>query len=105
MAVFAAGSEVLVRNYDHQLDADETIRNAESRLGSVDYHLIRNNCEHFAAWCCTGRAVSGQVRRWLLATQGTLATLVATQPMGIHIALLETVSASLYALARPGRYS
>ena len=74
--------------HDAQLGAEETIRNAESRMGSAGYHLVRNNCEHFAAWCCTGRAASSQVRRWMLAAQGTVASLVAVQSLGAHLALL-----------------
>lgn len=100
---FASGSHVRVRTYKHRLTADETIRNAESRLGSVGYHLVRNNCEHFAAWSSTGRAASIQVRRWMLATQGTMASLVAAQSLGPHMALLGPVGAGLYALARPSR--
>lgn len=100
---FAAGSAVKVRPYGRRLSEDETIRNAESRLGSVGYHLVRNNCEHFAAWCCTGRAVSSQVRGWMLATQGTAASLVAAQSFGAHVAIVSTISAGLYALARPLR--
>lgn len=100
---FAAGSQVRVRSYEWRLSADETIRNAESRIGSVGYHLVRNNCEHFATWCCTGRAASSQVRRWVLATQGAVASLLASQALGAHIAILGTVGAGLYALARPLR--
>lgn len=33
---------------------------ARSRLGESRYHLLRNNCEHLAHWCITGRAVSRQ---------------------------------------------
>ena len=55
---FAAGSDIQVRAYEHRLTAEETIRNAESRLGSAGYHLVRNNCEHFAVWSSTGRAAS-----------------------------------------------
>ncbi|MGI8900785.1 MAG: lecithin retinol acyltransferase family protein [Nocardioides sp.] len=94
LAQFAAGSTVKVRSYKRRLGSDETIRNAESRLGSVGYHLVRNNCEHFAAWCSTGRAASIQVRRWVLATQGTIASLVAAQSMGAHLAILGTVGAA-----------
>jgi hypothetical protein len=101
--VFTSGSEVRVRTYDRRLTAEETIRNAESRIGSVGYHLVRNNCEHLAAWCCTGRSVSSQVRRWLLATQGALASVVAAQTTGVHLVLLGTFGAGLYALARPLR--
>lgn len=102
-AHFAAGGQVKVRDYVHRLSADETIRHAESRVGSVGYHLVRNNCEHFAAWCCTGRAVSSQVRRWAVATQGTLAGLLAFQAVGLHLALAGTLGAGLYALFRPRR--
>jgi hypothetical protein len=98
---FAAGSQVQVRIHDERLHAEDAIRNAESRLGSVDYHLVRNNCEHFAAWCCTGRAASSQVRRWMLGAQGTIASLLATQGMGVHAVVLGTAGAGVYALARP----
>lgn len=102
--VFAVGSEVRVRCYDRRLTADETIRNAESRIGSVGYHLVKNNCEHLAAWCCTGRPASIQVRRWLLASQGALASVAAAQTMGgVHLAFLGTFGAGLYALAGPMR--
>ncbi|MFT4286021.1 lecithin retinol acyltransferase family protein [Nocardioides sp.] len=81
---FAAGDEVRVRQYKRAVDAEETMRNAESLIGSTDYHLIRNNCEHFAAWCRTGRARSSQVRRWTLAAQGT-ASVAVTQAAGLHV--------------------
>ena len=100
---FAAGCEVHVRPYTSRLDAEAAIGNAESRLGSHGYHLVRNNCEHFAAWCCTGRAASAQVRRWFLALQGTFASLLATQAMGVHAVVLGTAGAGVYALARPRR--
>lgn len=100
---FAAGSEVLVRTYETRLSADEAIANAESRLGSSGYHLVRNNCEHFAAWCCTGRAASTQVRRWFLGSQGALATIVTAESAGAHMVLLGTAGAGLYVAARPLR--
>jgi hypothetical protein len=102
LEVFTAGSDVQVRPYAKRLSAEETVLNAESRLGSVGYRLVRNNCEHFAAWCCTGRAASSQVRRWALVTHGTVAWLVTAQSLG-HLAVLGTVGAGLYALARPLR--
>lgn len=100
--MFAAGSQVKVRVYAQRLHAEETIRHAESRVGSGGYHLVRNNCEHFAAWCCTGRAASGQVRRFALATHGTFAWMVAFQTIGTHVAVLGTVGAGLLALSRRG---
>lgn len=103
ITMFAADSDVLVRNYDRRLTAEETIRNAESRLGSAGYDLVRNNCEHFAAWCCTGRAASSQVRRWVLGTHSAVATLVTAESVGAHLALLGTAGAGLYAMVRPLR--
>jgi hypothetical protein len=101
--VFAAGSPVKVRTYAHRLTAEQTVRNAESRIGSLGYHLVRNNCEHFAAWCCTGRAASGQVRRWALATQGPFAWMVASQALGSNLAVVGTVGAGVIVLSRPRR--
>jgi hypothetical protein len=36
-------------------------RRARAALGGGRYHLVRNNCEHFARWCATGQDVSLQV--------------------------------------------
>ena len=102
---FAAGSPVRVHGHEQRLSPDETIRMAESRVGSSGYHLVRNNCEHFAAWSCTGRAASSQVRRLLMASQGAIGSLVAAQAMGAHVALLGTVGAGLYAITGPARRS
>ena len=54
MASFAEGSEVFVRSYRRRLPVEEVVTNAESRLGSDGYHLVWNNCEHFATWCSKG---------------------------------------------------
>jgi len=45
--------------------AEETVRRARSRMGEAKYNLVTNNCEHFAMWCKTGEAVSGQVEQVL----------------------------------------
>jgi lecithin:retinol acyltransferase len=102
-AEFALDDEVLVRSYERRLTPDDTISNAESMLGTAGYHLLRYNCEHFAAWCCTGRAASVQVRRWLLGMQGAAASIVAAESVGGHLALVGTVSAGAYAMVRPLR--
>jgi hypothetical protein len=101
--VFAADSTVLVRAYEQRLSPDETIGNAESRLGAAGYHLLRNNCEHFSAWCCTGRAASSQVRRWILGSQGAVASFVAAESVGAHVAVVGTLGAGLVAMVRPIR--
>jgi len=40
---------------------EAVIQRAHECLGQA-YHLLKNNCEHFATWCKTGLAKSGQVR-------------------------------------------
>lgn len=103
MDEFADGAKVRVRAYGDRLSPEETLSNAESRLGSTGYHLVRNNCEHLAAWCCTGRAASTQVRRWVVAAPGTVASVVATHSLGVDLALAGTVGAGIYAARRPLR--
>lgn len=103
LETFADGSPVHVRSYPSRLGVERTVHNAESRIGSVGYHLVKNNCEHFAAWCCTGRAASSQVRRWVFAGQGALGSLVAGLSIGAHAAVLSSVGLGVYALAHPRR--
>lgn len=100
MAKFAAGGAVRVRRHRRHHGADATIEAAESMIGSADYHLTKSNCEHFAAWCSTGRARSTQVQRWALAAHG-MASLVVLHVASIHIALAGLAGAGLYALTRP----
>ncbi|GAV92602.1 LRAT domain-containing protein [Cephalotus follicularis] len=42
---------------------DQTVKTAYEKLktGFGSYHLLTNNCEHFATFCKTGRKFSGQV--------------------------------------------
>ena len=40
---------------------DQVVQRACDRLGEAKYNPFTNNCEHFARWCKTGRAKSGQV--------------------------------------------
>lgn len=39
---------------------EETCKRARSKIGAGDYSLFNNNCQHFAIWCKTGVAYSGQ---------------------------------------------
>ncbi|MCB0909883.1 MAG: lecithin retinol acyltransferase family protein [Nocardioidaceae bacterium] len=100
---FARGSVVIRRSYEQRLAPEETVRRAESQLGSVGYSLVRNNCEHLATWCCTGRKASSQVRRWALAVQSTLGSFLAAQALGVHVLVVGTLGAGIYALTRPLR--
>ena len=49
------------RNY-HFYSARETIQRARSRIGEDRYHLLFNNCEHFAIWSKTNISESYQVK-------------------------------------------
>lgn len=44
----------------------EIAARALARVGEDRYSMLRNNCEHFCAWCTTGVPHSPQVE-WLLA--------------------------------------
>lgn len=44
------------------LTEPETILKAISKVDDMDYHVLDNNCEHFAVWCKTGNMKSFQVR-------------------------------------------
>jgi hypothetical protein len=48
--------------YESRLPAQEIVKRARSKIGSADYNLFGNNCEHFATWCVTGDAHSTQVQ-------------------------------------------
>ena len=41
--------------------ADETVTRARNCIGTRNYDLFGQNCEHFAVWCKTGVAKSDQV--------------------------------------------
>lgn len=100
---FAKGSQVLVRPYRRRLAVDEIFDNAVSRLGSHDYHLFRNNCEHFATWASTGSATSSQVRGWAVAAPGAAATVGVANAAGAPMILLGSVGMGIYALSQPLR--
>ncbi len=50
-----------VIRYQQSLDSDVVVQRALSQVGRRGYHLIFDNCEHFAAWCVIGREESRQV--------------------------------------------
>jgi hypothetical protein len=63
MQQFSQGEEVLIQDYDfEECDVpDKVIERAKSCLGNDEYHLVWNNCEHFATWCKTGEDKSQQI--------------------------------------------
>jgi len=58
---FALGETIRIKPYVDSDSPEVVVERAESRLGERDYHLVFNNCEHFAAWCKTGKHRSQQV--------------------------------------------
>lgn len=100
---FASGSEVFSRDYRQRLPVEEIVRNAESRLGANGYHLVRNNCEHFATWASTGSPASRQVRRWAMAAPGAVVSFGVADAAGVHMALVGGLGVGAYALTRQKR--
>lgn len=70
LAAFAKGGTVEAVPYRKCDSPDLVIVRAESRLGEASYRLVRNNCEHFARWCKTGRSASRQVQRTITTVAG-----------------------------------
>ena len=66
LSVFAHGKPVHVACRSAQaLAGQDILERARSRLGENNYHLIKNNCEHLAAWARYGESRSAQVEQWL----------------------------------------
>lgn len=59
---FARGCPVWVKPSNASMEERvESARRAGSKIGSNEYSLLWNNCEHFANWCANGVAFSQQV--------------------------------------------
>ena len=63
IAEFSCSQQISIKQYGNSDLPEIVIMRAESRLGENEYNLIFNNCEHFAAWCKTGKHESEQVNR------------------------------------------
>lgn len=87
--------EIRTRKFDHA----ETLRRALAALGTPDYNLITDNCQHFATWCVTGERRSHQVEGALsVATIAAGAATIARLATPIGLAI--TAGAALAYLAR-----
>jgi hypothetical protein len=64
------GKAVVVQHRNPGRTLEEAAAAAESLLSRRDYCLWRNNCEHVATWCRTGRHQSRQVVRALRVAGG-----------------------------------
>jgi len=60
---FLNSGKLRMRNYKRRLPYSKTLRIATEHLSKKGYSLAFNNCEHFAAYCATGKKKSVQVRR------------------------------------------
>tara|TARA_R110001592_G_scaffold186130_1_gene430399 strand:- start:279 stop:635 length:357 start_codon:yes stop_codon:yes gene_type:complete len=77
MEIFRAGGHVRIVQHRSRLRTiDETLIAAEDQLHAGDYCMFRNNCEHFATYCKTGRLRSGQVRRMAVFLGATTMTVM-----------------------------
>ncbi len=72
---FARGGEIEIVDDGGLLSGDEVVARARQALGTKDYSLLSNNCEHFARWCRTGRGNSEQIDAFAIA--GTVLGLAA----------------------------
>lgn len=54
--------KVHVVQHASPLDADEIVERAISQVGRKGYHLMFDNCEHFASWSAVGKEESSQIR-------------------------------------------
>ena len=69
MSQFSMGREVRIIEYsESKYSPQEIVVRARSRLGENEYHVLRNNCEHFCSWCISGRSRSMQVEHPLAFT-------------------------------------
>ena len=86
LAEFADGGRVSVRRYapDRTFPREEIVARAKSQLGQTSYHLIFNNCQHFAAWCVTGARTSDQVEA-ATATSAVAGTCWAGATVGLAV--------------------
>ncbi len=80
MEIFLAGGTPIIVDYAPEVrSGEEAAAIAEALMALPGYCVLRNNCEHFATYCKTGRAKSRQVTRALklggaaMAAAGTLA--------------------------------
>ena len=65
------------RMYKNRLPPTETLRIARDHLSKKEYSLTFNNCEHFAAYCVTGKKRSRQVRGVVGGIVGIIFTVAA----------------------------
>ena len=70
------GTPKVVVYPEEERSPDEIVETALAQLDAQDYDLWRNNCEHFACYCVTGKRQSKQISRLLRAASTVAVTAV-----------------------------
>ena len=83
---FSKGAEIKIKPHpNRKYSIEESILRANLRMNETRYHVVDNNCEHFVAWCITGRHRSPQSIRGKLiysAGMGVRGLFFARNPIG-----------------------
>lgn len=58
------GKDPSIEDTEPDYPLEDVVKRARSQLGKCGYFLPTKNCEHFASWCRTRSAFSGQVSRF-----------------------------------------
>jgi hypothetical protein len=72
-----------VRMKRTHIPPEEVVLRARQHLGAADYDVFNRNCQSFASWCYTGKAISREVQiaGMILAAVGTVAVAAASTVM------------------------
>ena len=95
MESFAGGKKVQVVNHQRRHTADQCTAIAERAIGQCGYHLLENNCEHFATYCATGQADSRQIEL----SQGTAVSVASALAKSFWVLTGRTAVSSVQRVA------
>lgn len=87
----AGGTPRVVRYHGSARTVEEVLAAAEAQLHAGDYCMFRNNCEHFASYCKTGKMKSHQIRR-LVAVMGATTSLAILAGVSISRSITHRAS-------------
>ncbi|GMS95965.1 hypothetical protein PENTCL1PPCAC_18140 [Pristionchus entomophagus] len=105
----ADGDLVRINNGDDArvppLIREIAVHRATLKLGTRDYHILNNNCEHFVKWCRYGRVYSGQATlvKTLMVGSGVLATTALVAPGAVSTLMAVSAMAAYSTAAVVGR--
>ncbi|CAJ0579419.1 unnamed protein product, partial [Mesorhabditis spiculigera] len=91
-------------NYVDPLPPTIAVSRALNQLGTGGYHLVDNNCEHFAKSCRYGVKESSQVNKAVLAMAGA-SSLTAASLGSAPAALLFSLSYAAYSVYKRSKWS